>query len=335
MALWLVRAGSHGERVKFDLENKVAAIGWEEIGDLSQFASREEILAEITEKYPEKKPATHSTWASELFSFCKKMEVGDFVAMPLGDRASIFIGKIKGDYQYKSDNPINSRHIRVVDWIDEYPRTSFRQDILNSLGSLLAVGRVRRDFTDDFITALISGQNPPLIDNEEVIETSEYENIEQSARDQISNYIHKNFHEHALEKLVGAVLQAQGYQVRVSPLGPDGGVDILAGSGPLGFDPPRLAVQVKSGQTPVDVDVLRAFMGVINSFGAEHGLIVAWSGYRGTVENEAAKVFFKIRLWDADDLVKNIQTNYDLLPEDIQAELPLKKIWILLPEEEE
>jgi len=123
--------------------------------------------------------------------------------------------------------------------------------------------------------------------------------------------------------------------VRQSPPGPDGGVDILAGSGPLGFDQPRLAVQVKSGITQVDVDVYRAFSGVMDTFKADHGLIVSWSGYRGTVLDEAAKNYFKIRLWDAQDLVRNVQSYYDKLPEDIQAELPLKQIWILLPEEEE
>jgi len=58
-------------------------------------------------------------------------------------------------------------------------------------------------------------------------------------------------------------------------------------------------------------------------------------GFRGVVEKEAVRQYFKIRLWDADNLVQMIQENYDNLPEDIQSELPLKRIWILLPEEEE
>lgn len=43
----------------------------------------------------------------------------------------------------------------------------------------------------------------------------------------------------------------------VSPAGPDGEVDILAGSGPLGLDSPTLIVEVKSESTAVDVKVVR------------------------------------------------------------------------------
>ncbi|HZA69237.1 MAG TPA: hypothetical protein VE548_06000 [Nitrososphaeraceae archaeon] len=36
MALWLVRAGSHGEQEQGALEHKVATIGWNEIPDVSK-----------------------------------------------------------------------------------------------------------------------------------------------------------------------------------------------------------------------------------------------------------------------------------------------------------
>lgn len=80
---------------------------------------------------------------------------------------------------------------------------------------------------------------------------------------------------------------------------------------------------------------MRELNGIMNNFGADSGLIVAWGGYQGKVENEATRHFFKIRLWDADDLVQMIQENYDNLPADIQADLPWKQIWILVTEEED
>ena len=159
--------------------------------------------------------------------------------------------------------------------------------------------------------------------------------LEQFARDQISETINRNFKGHKLAHLSAAILQAQGYKVRISPEGPDGGVDIIAGKGPLGFESPRLIVQVKSGSSPVDVKVFRELSGVMDTFNADSGLIVAWGGYRGVVEKEASRQYFKIRLWDADNLVQMVQEYYDSLPEDIQSELPLKRIWILLPDEGE
>jgi restriction system protein len=36
MAVWLVRAGKHGEREEEALTQGLAIIGWEELGDLSK-----------------------------------------------------------------------------------------------------------------------------------------------------------------------------------------------------------------------------------------------------------------------------------------------------------
>ena len=45
MALWLVRAGSHGEREDFAIQNKVAVIGWD---DVSVFRLHEEFYSGVT-----------------------------------------------------------------------------------------------------------------------------------------------------------------------------------------------------------------------------------------------------------------------------------------------
>jgi restriction system protein len=103
----------------------------------------------------------------------------------------------------------------------------------------------------------------------------------------------------------------------------------------MGFDDPRIVVQVKSGDSPVDVKVIRELQGVMKNFGAKYGLMVSWGGYRGSVPKEASRLFFELRLWDADDLVRAILENYHNLPDDLQADLPLKRIWVLVNPEEE
>jgi restriction system protein len=159
-------------------------------------------------------------------------------------------------------------------------------------------------------------------------------NLQEYAQDQIRSYIGARFKGHDLTRVVTSLLKAQGYQPQMSPPGPDGGVDIIAGKGALGFDPPRLCVQVKSGATPVDVSALRELQGVMKNYGAEQGLFVSWSGFKESVYREACTLFFELRLWDADKLIDAIFENYDKLPEVIQAELPLKRIWALVQEEE-
>src|SRR6202022_2614292 len=108
-------------------------------------------------------------------------------------------------------------------------------------------------------------------------------NLELIARDQIERRISSVFTGHAFTNLIAAILTAQGYETHVSPPGPDSGIDIVAGRGALGFEEPRLVVQVKSGDTNVDHPTLQSLLGCVQDTQADHGLLVSWSGFKPTV----------------------------------------------------
>jgi len=120
----------------------------------------------------------------------------------------------------------------------------------------------------------------------------------------------------------------------VSPQGADGGADILAGNGPLGFGTPRLCVEVKSEETPIDRSTVDKLLGAVSKFGADEGLLVSWSGFKTNVFKEMASSFFKLRLWSRKELLEALFANYDALDEDIKAELPLKRIWTVAAPQE-
>jgi restriction system protein len=339
MALWLVRAGRHGERENLALEKGLAVIGWEDLPDLSGVKTREELHNLLDKTYPEEKRKTLLNWLGQIWLFLKEMQQGDLVALPLKSRSAIALGEVTGSYQYRSDLPEDAKHTRSVKWLQELPRSAFDKDLLYSLGAFMTVCRIQRNNAEERVRVLLAGKPLPPSPTLTSVpgEAGEWEappDLEQYARDQIRDYIARKFKGHDLARLVAAVLEAQGYKVQVSPEGADGGVDIIAGHGLMGFDHPRLVVQVKSGDAPVDVKVVRELQGVMKNFGADHGLIVAWGGYKGSVPRETTRLFFELRLWDADDLVKAVLTNYENLSDALQAELPLKRIWVLVPSEE-
>jgi restriction system protein len=101
----------------------------------------------------------------------------------------------------------------------------------------------------------------------------------------------------------------------------------------MGFDGATLAVQVKSGGVVVDAGTLRELQGVIANFGATRGLLVSWGGFTKTARAEARRLFFQIRLWDSDAVIEKIAEVYESLTPDVQAELPLRRIWTLVPDE--
>ncbi len=340
MTLWMVRAGKHGERESLALSEKIVVIGWEELPDMSQIQSREQLTALLKKTDPNEKPKTLINWEAQVWAFIHEIKRGDLVALPFKNRAIILIGEVTGEYQYRQDLPPDAKHTRPVKWIGEFSRTQFDKDIILSLGAFMTVCRIQRNHAEERVRALISGKKIPETIAVELQETEisndgvAYSDIEQLTRDQIREYISQKFKGHKLENLVAPILTAQGYQVKVSPEGPDGGADIIAGRGPLGFDAPRLVVQIKSQDAPIDIKVFHELQGVIKNFGADQGLLVAWGGYKSSVARESTRHFFEIRLWDAEDLVRMIQTHYEDLPDDIQAELPLKRIWALVLEEE-
>jgi restriction system protein len=119
------------------------------------------------------------------------------------------------------------------------------------------------------------------------------------------------------------------------PSGKDGGIDILAGSGPLRCNEPRICAQIKSSSSPIDVRVLRELKGVMQTVNAKQGLLVAWGGFRKDSIQEARNLFFSIPLWDEGDLLDEIRKHYKDFEGELKAELPLKRIWTLVEEKDE
>lgn len=337
MTFWVVRAGKYGQVESYSIENNRVAVGWDDIADMSSITSRSALQELVTATYPDETIGTTRVWTGELWAFREVIQVGDWVAIPLKSRAAIAVGRVTGPYQYNGEAPEGAVHQRAVQWIrTDLPRSEVDQDLLYSLGSTLTVFRVRRNNAEERLAAMAQNRRPLSISEPAEAEASDEDeggiDIEQIAADQIVSFISRKYRGHELARLVGAILEAEGYQTQVARPGADGGVDIIAGSGPMGFGSPRIAVQVKSGDTPADVGVLRELQGVMPRFGAEHGLIVSWAGFKDSVIREARQLFFEVRLWDAGALVSALQNNYSKLSEEVQAELPLKRIWLLVEE---
>jgi restriction system protein len=337
MSLWVVRAGKHGEQEETALNEDLVCHAWNELPDCSSIRTRQEMRKLLQITYPRSTEHRISNFLGQLWGFAREIRNGDIVALPLKTESAFAFGRVTGDYQYKKVAP-NVMHIHPVQWLGRIPRSAFPSDLLVSMNVPKTVFRVIRDDAESRVMKILStpGPTPPSPDtNGKEVVDEETVGLEDTARDQILKFIQANFKGHDLAHLVDAVLRAQGYRTEVSPPGPDGGVDILAGSGPLGFDRPRLCVQVKSGMGAEGQRTLNELLGVVSKFDSDQGLLVSWGGFTNPVKQDAKKAFFTIRLWDQGDVVDAILQNYERLDDDIKAELPLKRIWIMVEDEAE
>ena len=344
MTLWMVRAGGSGEREEYALEKGYAVIGWDEMPDMAALTSKEALADVYRSIHPNAKPGKVANAVGQLRAFTHRIVQGDLIAIPLKTSAAVAIGTVTGPYEYDAQGPSGAKHRRKVNWIrTDIPRASIDQDLLYSLGAFLTVCQISRHNAEERIRALIEGR-APMTERKAQTEVEAHEgepedrdeviDLERAAKDRIVARIQQRLCGHDLSRLINAILIADGYITKLSPPGADGGVDILAGSGPMGFASPRIAVQVKSGDTPSDVVVLRGLQGSMQSFQADHGLLVSWAGFKPTVLKEAAQHHFRIRLWDADEILTNLLRVYDRLDEELRADLPLKRMWILADEDE-
>ena len=347
MSLWLMRAGSTGEFEQRFLEDGRIYFSWSGLlTDLGKLSDLEAFYKVFGDTYPDAKKGRIQNNARQGMQFAKSMQPGDWIALPSKFNPTIHFGKIKSAYNFDSKAADRFQHSREVEWFaQDIPRDRFDQDILYSLGAFLTVCRIKRNNAEERIKEMTANQwHVPghskatlgTIDDEaESDETTTAIDIEQNAMDQISRLILAKFKGHGLAYLVKAILEAQGYTVHQPPAGPDHGVDLLAASGLLGFDKPRICVQVKSTDSPVERVVLDQLIGTMQNFQADQGLLVSWGGFKQSVERERASQFFRVRLWNRNDLIQNLLAHYDKLDEDLRSELPLKRIWTITAPEVE
>lgn len=347
MAVWLIRAGSHGEyELKFIQENRVY-VTWDDLdANLAKLAERSELTKALVQRYPDTKPKAIANWVSQIWPFAHEIAKSDLVVLPLKTQRAIQIGEITGDYRFEPEGPNPFFHWRSVKWIGEaVPRAHFGKDLLNTFGAFMTICRVQRNNADARLRAMrATGWKPesvsaitktPVVSLDEAVSESEDTDLEEAARDQIAQLITARFKGHGLTRLVEGILKAQGYITYRSAEGADGGADILAGAGPLGFGAPRLCVEVKSESTPIDRPTVDKLLGAVTKFGAQEGLFVSWSGFKTNVQKELAASFFRVRLWTQKELLEALFTHYDHLDDDLKAELPLKRIWTVAAQEEE
>ena len=348
MALYLARAGRSGEYEKRFLDTGKIYFTWGEFNrDLNEAKELKDFYRLFAEIYPDNEKAKVQNNSRQAYLFCHGMTKGDWVVLPSKFNPTLHFGKITGPCEFDAKAPDRYRNSRSVEWFAmDVPRDRFDQDILYSFGAFLTFCRIKRNNAEARVKEMAAnGWKVPASskaqlsktesdDPEADTEATAVVNLETTAYEQIARLIVARFKGHGLANLVKAILEAEGYTVYQPPEGPDHGVDLLAGPEALGFGQPRICVQVKSTEGPVERTVLDQLIGAMQIHNAPQGLLVSWGGFKQTIERERAAQFFRVRLWNRDDLIRALLGNYDKIDPVVKAELPLKRFWMVAADED-
>lgn len=349
MTAWLIRAGSTGEREHWALTKSVTGAGYGEVGSLEDCDTREKVFEKVEAGIPGQKLGAIRNFAAQLWALRGRMAVGDLVVMPLKRSAAIAIGVIDGPYVYDAmEADPERRHLRHVRWEStDIARSRISQDLLYSLGAFSTICRIERNDAEHRLrSAMTTGRDPgartehlsaavtagTTVGIDEAGQDNVPVDISRYAADAIASRIIEVYSGHKMESLIAEILSADGFVCTEHGQGTDEGIDIVAGKGLLGLDSPRLIVQVKSQAAPVDAPTVSQLHGSLSIHKADQGLLVAWGGLTRAARKLVDSQRFAIRVWDADELVNQVQKHYADFPARVRQDLPLKQIWTLADE---
>jgi restriction system protein len=328
--LWGIHAGRSGEVDELFLKQRLLGLGWSQIGDLSKLAAdRTAFKAKVREAFPKAKDGAINNWAGQLFRFVHEMKPGDFVAYPSKNDRQIHLGKVEGPYRYDPAIAPKYFNVRDVKWLKAFPRSHFTQGALYEIGSALSLFQIK-NYADEYFTAMEGKAAPAPVQEDESVPAVGGE-IEENTQAWIIGRLAQETKGHPFAHFVGHLLNVMGYHTRISPEGPDGGVDIVAHKDELGFEPPIIKVQCKATEGGIGDPVVSALYGKVGT--GEFGLFVTLGTFT-TPAVTFAKSRHNLRLIDGNELVELIYQHYERFDARYKGLLPMRRVYVPEPIEE-
>ena len=109
---WLLAPGEGGFLWEEYLKRQIGTIGWDELGDLSDYKDKDEIASAVAELYPDNGA---KSVAAMMWYFVDEMKAGDIVFAKHGMFKVYGWGIITGDYKHEPDRQLHKSTL-PIDW---------------------------------------------------------------------------------------------------------------------------------------------------------------------------------------------------------------------------
>jgi restriction system protein len=237
------------------------------------------------------------------------------------------VGEISGEYFFDNSGEYLP-HRRKVAWKqDTVSRDDLTPKARKSLGPTITLFSVSKDTWSEFLS-ILGGQKPdPDKIAEEIKEDSEQEkrDVIEEARESLKDRLVK-LDPDQMEEMLAALLRAMGFRTRVSPKGPDRGVDVLASPDGLGLQEPRIKCEVKHRKnTQIGSQQVRSFICTLRT--GDRGIYLSTGGFSKEARYESDRANVPVNLMDLDDLARLIETHYETFDAEGRTLLPLTRIY--------
>ncbi|MBZ3936424.1 AAA family ATPase [Methanimicrococcus blatticola] len=110
---WLYVPGNHSSKWDEFYSQKIMAIDWDEMGDLTQYSSKNDMKLKMKQLYGEE--FSYKMWALATWQFANEIQIGDIVYVKKGYSNYLGRGIVVSDYQFDSDRN-EFKHVRKINW---------------------------------------------------------------------------------------------------------------------------------------------------------------------------------------------------------------------------
>jgi restriction system protein len=328
--MWMVRAGEGAGYIEsFQSENMVS-IGWSEVGDMRQLASRDAFADAISSAYPGRKKGQTVMSVSQVFRFFREIKIGDDVVTYDPNSRLYWLGEILSDVKFLPEKFPALANVRAVRWRAQISRDLLSMSVKNSLGSIstlfliapvVAIELRKVEHLKSDACEVIAAE--ASVDSEEEVDDI-YKDVQNKSVEFTTDKVNAlDWSE--MQELVAGLLRALGYKTSVTPPGPDRGVDIIASPDGFGFKEPRIFVEVKHQKIAMGAPEIRSFLG-----GRQTGdkcLYVSTGGFTKDARYEADRSRIPLALMDLNSLVRALVEQYESLDQETRQLLPLRKLY--------
>ena len=113
---WVISPGQNAKYWQNFQDEGIISIGWDSLGDLSQYTSKEEIAENLKDFQDEDEDTNPTNQALACFEFCHQIKKGDYVYAKQGTKKILGVGEVISDYIFDESKPTH-RNIRKVKWL--------------------------------------------------------------------------------------------------------------------------------------------------------------------------------------------------------------------------
>jgi len=112
---WIYTPGNNGDKWDEFYEQGIMAIGWDEMGDLSQFTTKDEVEVELR-RLSRQNEIKKTNDALANWQFKHEISIGDVIIAKKGQTVLLGYGEVSSDFKYGPDRP-EYRKYREVRWL--------------------------------------------------------------------------------------------------------------------------------------------------------------------------------------------------------------------------